>query len=99
METGLPEAMVGLITVQVLQGLHYLHSSLRVIHRDLKPTNILLAKNGAVKIADFGTAIQLSASSFQVWPVVLPHVPAHSTTCQYGFDSRSYSPLENVHGL
>jgi len=38
---------------QIASGLYYLHS-LNLIHRDLKPHNILLSKNGNIKIADFG---------------------------------------------
>lgn len=43
------------IAYQVLQGLHFLHSTRRQLHRDIKPHNILFrAADGAVKIADFG---------------------------------------------
>ncbi|XP_014238452.1 cyclin-dependent kinase 9-like [Trichogramma pretiosum] len=38
---------------QVLTGLSYLHSK-NVLHRDLKSSNILVNKNGALKICDFG---------------------------------------------
>ncbi|KAH8929583.1 Pkinase-domain-containing protein [Atractiella rhizophila] len=40
---------------QILIGLDYIHSR-RVLHRDLKGSNILLSKKGDVKIADFGLA-------------------------------------------
>lgn len=36
----------------IAAGLAYLHPN--VIHRDLKPQNILLDKHGRAKIADFG---------------------------------------------
>lgn len=40
---------------QILVGLAYCHG-MRVLHRDLKPQNILISKEGKVKIGDFGLA-------------------------------------------
>ncbi|CAM4920101.1 unnamed protein product [Rotaria socialis] len=40
---------------QLLQGLSYCHEH-SVLHRDLKPQNLLLTKNGQLKLADFGLA-------------------------------------------
>ncbi|KAM4034415.1 LOW QUALITY PROTEIN: protein kinase C delta type-like [Anomaloglossus baeobatrachus] len=41
---------------ELVCGIQYLHSK-GVIHRDLKPGNILVAETGHIKIADFGLAI------------------------------------------
>lgn len=46
--------MYGDLVFQVVKALHYLQSELKVIHRDVKPSNILINRNGEVKICDFG---------------------------------------------
>jgi len=40
---------------QICDGLHFAHEH-GVIHRDIKPDNLILMKNGTVKITDFGIA-------------------------------------------
>lgn len=50
---GLDE-MLG-ITEQILRALDHAHSK-GVIHRDIKPQNIMVLKNGLIKVADFGIA-------------------------------------------
>lgn len=47
------------LTNQLVNGLKYLHSR-NIIHRDLKPTNILVSRDGTLKIADFGLARVIS---------------------------------------
>jgi fused-like protein len=55
----LPESEVQLIAQQLVRALFYLHSN-RVIHRDMKPQNILIGSNNVVKLCDFGFARAMS---------------------------------------
>jgi serine/threonine protein kinase len=53
------ESLAAIYIVQVLKGLKYLHEQ-GVLHRDIKGANILTTKDGQVKLADFGVAMNLS---------------------------------------
>lgn len=48
-----PSSQVREIACQLVSALYYLHSH-RILHRDMKPQNILLGKSGVVKLCDFG---------------------------------------------
>ncbi|NWH77392.1 CDK3 kinase, partial [Piaya cayana] len=51
----LPLSLVKKYLFQLLQGVRFCHSH-GVIHRDLKPQNLLINEAGAIKLADFGLA-------------------------------------------
>jgi len=51
---------------KIVLGLEYLHKELHVIHRDIKPHNILINRNGEVKITDFGVCAELAHTFDQV---------------------------------
>lgn len=61
-DSGMPVERVLNIAVQVAEGMQHAHES-GVIHRDLKPNNIFLLPDDAVKIVDFGLAKILSGLS------------------------------------
>lgn len=44
-------------TAEIILALEYLHNELDVVHRDLKPDNILIGTDGHIRISDFGTAL------------------------------------------
>ncbi|KAA8494596.1 Serine/threonine-protein kinase ssp1 [Porphyridium purpureum] len=54
-ETPLSEDRAREVFIDALAGLEYLHQR-QIIHRDIKPDNLLAKADGTVKIADFGTA-------------------------------------------
>ncbi|XP_022902513.2 serine/threonine-protein kinase fused [Onthophagus taurus] len=58
----LPEDKVQKIVWDLLSALYYLHSH-RVLHRDLKPQNILLDVNDTAKLCDFGFARNMSTGT------------------------------------
>jgi len=47
--------------VQVLRGVEHAHEA-QILHRDLRPANVLISESGAVKVADFGTSRFLEKS-------------------------------------
>ena len=61
---GLPVHMACYIAMEVLKGLDYAHRArsatgepLRLVHRDVNPTNIIVSFEGEVKLLDFGVAL------------------------------------------
>ncbi|XP_077047154.1 serine/threonine-protein kinase PAK 3-like [Agelaius phoeniceus] len=63
-QTRMAEGEMAAVSRECLQGLDFLHSN-RVIHRDLKSSNILLGMDGSVRLADFGLCAQLSPEQDQ----------------------------------
>ncbi|MFA5341263.1 MAG: Stk1 family PASTA domain-containing Ser/Thr kinase [Clostridia bacterium] len=50
------------ISMQIFAALEHAHNN-GIIHRDIKPQNILISKNGKIKVTDFGIAKAINAQT------------------------------------
>lgn len=55
----IPERILGKVSKAVVLGLQYLRKTHKIIHRDVKPSNILVNSRGEIKLCDFGVSGQL----------------------------------------
>jgi len=62
--TPLPLTTIVSYTKQVAEALQYAHDQ-RLIHRDVKPENMLLGRNQEVLLSDFGIALTSQSSQYQ----------------------------------
>lgn len=97
----LPEARVLEIAVQAVQGLAAAHKA-GLIHRDIKPGNILFAEDGTSKIVDFGLAIfardaegggEIWATPYYVPPETLHHEAEDFRSDIYSLGATLYHAL------
>ncbi|KAL9972819.1 hypothetical protein ACROYT_G019198 [Oculina patagonica] len=63
---GLDENTVRKVLWQVLRAIEFCHNH-NIIHRDVKPENILVSKSGVVKLCDFGFARTLATGPGEVY--------------------------------
>ena len=64
-----PESEIKTLCVQLASALNYMHDTLQLVHRDVKPANIFMSELGDVKLGDFGLCAYLKGGSLGGEPV------------------------------
>ncbi|XP_049638741.1 dual specificity mitogen-activated protein kinase kinase 5 [Suncus etruscus] len=87
----IPEHVLGRIAVAVVKGLTYLWS-LKILHRDVKPSNMLVNTRGQIKLCDFGVSTQLVNSIAKTYVGTNAYMaPERISGEQYGIHSDVWS--------
>jgi serine/threonine protein kinase len=92
-----PEEAAGLIEV-LAQAMHAAHQR-GLVHRDLKPGNILLTAAGTPKVADFGLAKQLDRNLAHTQSGAVLGTPSYMAPEQAAGRSREIGPTTDVYAL
>ena len=86
------------LLIQVARALHYAHQN-GVVHRDMKPANVLLDPDGVPKVADFGIAKRLKENTHLTVSGAVIGTPTYMAPEQAKGTSRHVGPAADVYSL
>ena len=94
----IPEREAAQLLISVARALHFAHRN-GVVHRDMKPANILLDPEGVPKVADFGIAKRLTANSALTLSGAVIGTPTYMAPEQAQGTSRDVGAAADVYAL
>jgi tRNA A-37 threonylcarbamoyl transferase component Bud32 len=96
--TPMPPRQAAQLVEMLARGVHYAHSQ-GVVHRDLKPVNVLLAKDGSPKITDFGLAKRVESASDLTRTGAIMGTPSYMAPEQATGKSKQIGPACDIYAL
>jgi tetratricopeptide (TPR) repeat protein len=97
-DTALPERLAARLVETLARAVHYTHQR-GILHRDLKPNNILLTADGTPKITDFGLAKVLDADIGPTRSGTLLGTPSYMAPEQAAGDAKKVGATADVYSL
>jgi tRNA A-37 threonylcarbamoyl transferase component Bud32/tetratricopeptide (TPR) repeat protein len=92
-----PPLEAALLIEKLARAVHHAHEH-GILHRDLKPTNILLATDGTPKITDFGLAKRMDADGQSASGAIIG-TPCYMAPEQASGEKRRTTPAADVYSL
>jgi serine/threonine protein kinase/Tfp pilus assembly protein PilF len=93
-----PERAAARLVEALARAVHYMHQR-GILHRDLKPNNVLLTSEGAPKISDFGLAKILDAANGLTLTETMLGTPSYMAPEQAAGDNKRVSASVDVYSL
>ncbi len=93
-----PAGRAAALVEQLARALQHAHEQ-GVIHRDLKPGNVLLTADGQIKVTDFGLAKQLDGEAAQTQTGAVVGTPSYMAPEQAAGQSKRVGPAADVYAL
>jgi len=94
----LPVREAAQLLISVARALHFAHQN-GVIHRDMKPANVLLDPEGVPKVTDFGIAKRLTSDSALTLSGVIIGTPTYMAPEQAKGTSRNVGAAADIYAL
>ncbi len=94
----LPTEQAAMLVETLARAIHHAHEH-GILHRDLKPGNVMLSEDGSPKISDFGLAKQLDSATAHTQTGAILGTPSYMAPEQASSGEMAVGPAADVYAL